>query len=247
MARALLYQGVNVIRANCRLQFTAADVDFLLTTLGKSPHDTAALRDLLADDETRDQILDDDAIYRAVLERTGCLTISGHLYFYVLVRHSLRSAGISSRAVADYVAELLTQFTRTERTRARLPGETAPLDYFYEMLAALTRADERSTFELRSHMGNQALYYTGLFSERIGSRVRRQGFPDVGYYERVGRSSFASASRHRLAERFGLEEVFALLAECFHEARLALNELTERLISLGDQNLAVERLLIRTT
>jgi hypothetical protein len=66
-------------------------VDFLLATLGKSPQDTAALRDLLADEATRDQILDDDAIYRAVLERTGCLTISGHLYFYVLVRHSLRT------------------------------------------------------------------------------------------------------------------------------------------------------------
>ena len=242
----MLAAVVNVIRANCRLQFTAGDLDFLLATLGKSPQDTSALRDLLADDETRDQILDDDAIYRAVLERTGCLTISGHLYFYVLVRRSLRTFGIGSRAVADYVAELLTEFTRTERTRARLPGAGTPLEYFYEMLAALTQADERSAFELRSHMGNQALYYTGLFSGRIEARVRRKGFPDVGYYERVGSSSFASASRHRFAERLGLEEVLAQLADCFHEARLALNELTERLVSLGDQDPAVERLLIRT-
>lgn len=237
---------MNVIRANCRLQFTAADVDFLLVTLGQSPADSAALRELLIDPDTRDQILDDEAIYRAVLERTGCLTISGHLYFYVLVRRALRTAGIASRAVADYVAELLTEFTRTERIRARLPGEANPLDYFYEMLAALGRADARSAFALQSHMGNQALYYAGLFPERIQARTRRKGFPDVNYYEQMGRGGFASAGRHRLAERFGLDEVFALLAECFHEARLALNELTERLVSLGDQNPNVERLLIRT-
>jgi hypothetical protein len=237
---------VNVIRANCRLQFTAADVDFLLTTLGKSPADAAAIRELLLDADTRDQILDDDAIYRAVLEHTGCLTISGHLYFYVLVRRALRAAGIASRAVADYVAELLTEFTRTERTRARLPGEANPLDYFYEMLAALGRANERSAFALQSHMGNQALYYAGLFPERIQTRTRRKGFPDLNYYEQMGRGGFASASRHRLAQHFGLEEVFALLADGFHEARLALNELADRLVSLGDNSAHVERLLIRT-
>ena len=43
---------------------------------------------LLADEETRDRILDHDVLYQAVLERAGCLAISEHLYFYVLVRRT---------------------------------------------------------------------------------------------------------------------------------------------------------------
>jgi hypothetical protein len=236
---------MKVIHPRCRSHFTAADIDFILTTLGHSPDDTAALRDLLADEGSRDEILDHEVIYQAVLNGTGCLQISPHLYFYVLVRHAFRAAGVTDRALADYVAELLAEFTRTERTRARLPGETSPLDYFFEMLAALQRTDERTGFALRLHIGNQALYYAGLFRDRIHRRAAQRGFPGLSYYEGLGQASFATASHHRFAEQLGLEELYAALADCFHAVRLALNDLAERLVSLGDTDAQVERLLIR--
>jgi hypothetical protein len=236
---------MKVIRPHCRVHFTATDVDFILTTLGRSPGDAAALRDLLADDATRDQILDHETLYRAVLEGAGCLQISSHLYFYVLVRHTLRSVGVSNRELADYIAELLAEFTRTDRTRARLPGEASPLDYFFEMVAALQRADARTAFALQLHIGNQALYYAGLFRERIEQRAAKKGFPSLSYYEGLGQTSFATASQHRLAEQLGLEELFAALADCFHAARLALNDVADRLVSLGDTDPQMERLLIR--
>jgi hypothetical protein len=236
---------MTVIHPHCRLHFTAADVDFILAAIGKRSTDSEALRQLLADDESRDLLLDRPELYRAVLDSRTCLTISPHLYFYVLVRHVLREAQVGSREVADYVAELLAVFTRTERTRARLPGDTEPMDYFFEMLAALPRADERHAFALRTHIGNQALYYSGLFNERIAQRARRRGFPDVAYYEGLGEACFAAASHDRWADRLGLARLLALLAERFHETRLALNGLAERLVSLGDDSARFDRMLIQ--
>lgn len=236
-----------VIRPHCRLHFTAADVDFILKAVGRSPQDSTALRQLLTDDESRDLLLDSPELYRAVLESTGCLTISPHLYFYVLVRRALREGGVPNREVADYVAELLAAFTRTEQTRARLPGECQPLDYFFEMLEGVQRADARNAFALRAHMGNQALYYAGLFNERIDHRARRRGFPGIAYYEGLGEASFAAASHDRWAARLGLSELFALLAHSFHRARLALNSVADRLVSLGDGGHRIEPLLISPT
>src|SRR5580700_2716055 len=121
---------MKVIRANCRVQFTASDVDFILGVLGRRPGEAASLVSLLADPDTRDQILDDDLLFRALLEHGGCLRVSPHLYFYVLVRHVLKETGLEDRAVADYVAELLTEFSREERTRCVLRGQLQPMDYF---------------------------------------------------------------------------------------------------------------------
>ncbi|MFO1459936.1 MAG: hypothetical protein U1G08_11045 [Verrucomicrobiota bacterium] len=236
---------MTVIRPHCRLHFTADDVDFILAAIGKRPTDVDALRQLLADDESRDLLLDSPGLFQSILEFRGCLTISPHLYFYVLVRHALREVEVSSREVADYVAELLTEFTRTERTRARLPGDAEPMDYFFEMLSALPRADERHAFALRTHIGNQALYYSGLFNERIVHRARRRGFPDISYYEGLGEASFAAASHDRWASRLGLASLFALLAASFHKTRLALNGISERLMSLGDNSTHVDRVLIQ--
>ena len=62
---------------------------------------------LLADEESRDLILDDEALLHALLERGGCCRVSSHFYFYVLVRNVFRRADIGDRTVADYVAEVL--------------------------------------------------------------------------------------------------------------------------------------------
>ena len=106
---------MNVIRPNCRVQFTPQDIDFIVSALGSKVGDAPALLGLLGDEETRDMILDDEALLRAVLETRTCLRISTHLYFYVLVRHVFRRGGIAERDVADYVAEVLAEYSRTEQ------------------------------------------------------------------------------------------------------------------------------------
>ena len=59
---------MKVIRGNCRVQFTAEDIDFILSVLGPRAGTQETLIKLLGDEQTRDLILDDEALYRAVLE-----------------------------------------------------------------------------------------------------------------------------------------------------------------------------------
>src|SRR5688572_23843275 len=112
---------MQVIRPNCRAQFSAEDIDFIVKTLGNQRRE--CLIDLLKDEETRDLILDDEMLFRAVLERPECLRISTHLYFYILVRNVFRGSGLAERELADYVAEVLADFSRTHRTQCRVNGD----------------------------------------------------------------------------------------------------------------------------
>ena len=189
---------MNVIQPNCRIQFTAEDIDFIVSILGRKTRDSSCLVQLLADESTRDVILDDDALYHAFLEHRGCLRVSSHFYFYVLVRHQLRRAGIEEREVADYVAEVLCEFSRSERARCTVPGGQATIEYL-EMVAALEKADERGRFCIRAHIGNHSLFLTGVFPDRIRFRAEKRGFPDLRSYEALGRANFRVASDHRFA------------------------------------------------
>lgn len=232
-----------VIQPNCRVQFTAEDVDFIIATLGRAAGDPDCLTRLLADEDTRDLILDDERLFRALLEHRGCLRVSARLYFYVLVRQVLRRTGITDRAVTDYVAEVLAEFSETERTRLRVPRQPAALDYFFEMLAALQTADDHTRFLIRAHIGNHSLFLSGIFPDRIRARAERKGFPDLRYYESLGQASFRAASDHRLARKYELDDVFATLSERFHETRLALNDMADRLLSVGEPDLPMGGLL----
>jgi hypothetical protein len=228
---------MRVIQANCRIQFTADDIDFILKILGRKKGEEALLTTLLTDSECRDLILDDERLYRALLEQQGCLRVSAHLYFYVLVRHVLRRAGLEDRNVADYVAEMLTEYSQQERTQCVVPGQPAPLRYFFEMLAALQTADDHTAFSIRAHIGNHSLFLSGVFPEHILHRAERRGAPGLSYYEQLGRANYRAASTHRLAARYELASVFDTLAERFEPARRALNDLSERVLSLGDPEL----------
>lgn len=232
---------MRVIQPNCRLQFTAQDLDFITTVLGKKDN-PASLLALLTDPETRDLILDNDALFRALLEQRGCLRVSGHFYFYILVRHVLRQAGIEDRSVADYVAEMLTEFSREERTRLVAPGHSGTLDYFFDMLAALQTADDYTRFCIRAHIGNHSLFLSGVFPDRIRHRAERRAAPDLKYYEELGRVNFRVASNHRLARRYDLAPIFDTLATRFGPAREALNDLADRVFSLGDPDVPLLQL-----
>ncbi len=227
-------KAMRIILPNCRVQFTAEDVGFVIESLGKKEGDRQSLDRLMSDPDSLDAILDNEQILRVLLENPGFVRVSAHFYFYALVRRVLRQEGIDDRAVADYLAELLVEFSQTERNRCQLPGHPGSLDYFYEMLAALRDADERTNFYLRSHIGNRSLFMSGLFPEHIARRAGRRGAPGLSYYQELGRVNFRVAGDHRLARKYELSRVFHTLAECFEAARRALHDLAERLVSLGD-------------
>src|SRR5437870_12650320 len=185
-----------VTQPNCQVQFTAADLEFIVSALGPRTGSAETLVKLLADEDTRDLILDDEALFQALLERRGCLRVSTQFYFYILVRHVFLGSDIQDRGVADYVAEVLSEFSRTERTRCVVPGQNNPLDYLFEMLTALRTADDRTSFYIRVHIGNHSLFLSGVFPERIRSRAEARGFSNLKYYEGLGRANYRMASDH---------------------------------------------------
>ena len=227
---------MKMIQANCRVQFAAEDIDFILSVLGRKIGTAECLIRLLADEESRDLILDDEALLHALLERRGCLRVTSRFYFYILVRQVFLRSDIRDRAVADYVAEVLAQFASAERSRCVLPGQNNPLDYFFEMLSALNSADDRTRFHLRVHIGNHSLFLSGVFPSRIRFRAEARGFPSLKYYEGLGRTQYRMASDHRLAHHYEMADILGTLSERFAATRLALNDIADRLFSIGDGN-----------
>lgn len=234
---------MKLIQANCRIQFAAEDVDFIVSVLGSKVGTAECLVRLLADEGSRDLILDDEALLHALLERRGCLRVSTRFYFYILVRQVFLRSDIRDRAVADYVAEVLAEFSHSERARCVAPGQGGPMDYFFEMLAALKAADDRTSFYIRVHIGNYSLFMSGVFRDRIRFRAEARGCPDLKYYEGLGRTQYRVASDHRLAHRYAMTDILSTLSERFATTRLALNDIADRLFSLGDANASLDALL----
>ena len=234
-----------MIRANCRARFTAADFDFIVRTLASSRGDSVSLVDLLSDSETRDSILDHPRLVETILSNAGHLHISSQFYFYVLARYVLQQAGIGDRKLCDYVGSLLETFSRAnhlqspdkidnpEMIGAREGFRSRAREYISDMLIALTRATPEQTFLLRAHVGNYSLFISGIFHENTQRRSRR-GAPDIEFYEQVGRSNYQLVASHETARRCELTDVFAGLANRFHDVRLALNELSDRLLHLDE-------------
>lgn len=232
-----------MIQPNCRAQFAASDIDFIISVLSSEPKSTESLVKLLSDPDSFDAILDDELIFRSLLERPGCLQVSSHFYFYVFVRRVLRLAGIEDRTVADYVAAMLAEFSNLQRSRCPIPGDQRPMDYIFEMLTALQKADDSTQFLIRAHVGNHSLFVSGVFPDRIRYRAQYKGAPEIEYYETLGQSNFRVASDHRLARRYELAPIFGTLSEHFHEIRLALNDMSDRLVFLGDRNHSIENII----
>ena len=224
-----------MIKANCRERFTAADFDFVATTLARSERDSVSLVDLLTDAEARDSILDSPRLVEAVLAQDGTLRISPQLYFYVLIRHVLKTTGLTDRRVSDYLASLLETFSQTARMQSPADGNGNPVQYVSDMLIALRHASPMQTFLIRAHVGNYALFITGIFHETVQRRMQR-GAPDVGFYEDVGSASFKAVAAHQVARSCALSGVFETLADGFHEARLALNRVADSLLHLDDSH-----------
>ena len=234
---------MKLIQPNCRVQFAAEDIDFILSVLGKKLGTAECLIQLLADEESRDLILDDEELFHQLLERGGCLRVSTQFYFYILVRNVFRRSGIQNRQVADYVSEVLSEFARAERAECVVPGGAAPLNYLFEMLTALKTADDRTAFLIRAHIGNYSLFLSGVFPERIRFREGARGFPGISYYEGLGRAQYGMASDHRLAQRYQLTDVLNTLSDRFTTTRLALNDIADRLFSIGDHTSGLDGFL----
>lgn len=219
-----------MILADVRRNLTRKDAELAARLLARDS--AAELRRLEARlaDEGIDAILDDPRLPEVVLaDRRGAL-LSLPLFTYALVRDSLRRAGEGDRALADYVTAVVVHFAVGDRSMRISPADDEIYDALYRLVADLDDADARRSLLVRAHLGNYALWLSGLFPDRIEALRWRKGGPDLDYYESLGRRGFELAADHRLATEHGLSPLFARAAERFAVIRSALNAVSDRLL-----------------
>ncbi|MGF1452654.1 MAG: hypothetical protein ACFB21_11350 [Opitutales bacterium] len=212
---------LNRIRA--RDSFTGKDFAFVAETLASTPREADALATLMADPAAFVEVLDHAAL-ASRLEASGDLTeVSPAFFLYVMLRRSLREAGIDDRDVADYVAAMLNHFISGANWRTA-PGGGLPVDYEIDLQQALQAASPAQRAALYAFGGDRNLFLTGLHSAHLRHRKRRKGAPGVRFYESAGRSHYRSA-RDCTAPEDPQRDTFDLLAETFPGIRTRLNHL----------------------
>jgi len=180
-------------------------------------------------DEGIDVILDDPRLPGALLRHPRGSNASFTLFAYVMIRHALRQAGEPDRGLADYVSSIVLHFGFRDRARRLSPGDDEIYDAIVQLCEDINDPDTRRSFLVRTHLGNYALWLSGLFPDFIEHRRWRRGGPDLEYYEEMGRKGFQLAADHHLAEEHGLVSLYAHAAERFGVLRCALNVVSDRL------------------
>lgn len=213
-----------MITADARSRITPQDVELLGSCLGTAP---VRLRSL-------DALLDRREVATFLLS-AALPGPSTSLLFYVLVRHSLLDVGVDDPSVADYFAAVLREFGNQRRSLRIDAVDDQEHCYLVDLLASLAAATGDRQFKVSVHLGNYALWLSGVFPERIAAQRLRRGGPDVSYYENLGGRGYAEASEHQLAGRVGLDDVLRTAAERVHEVRVALNKVSAQLALRGSR------------
>lgn len=210
------------------------DVRFLVESFpdpGRSYGEIAGILDDLPN--TLESSLCSRTIVEKVLhDRDELLRISPFLLFNVLLREVLPSRPDAlERRVINYLANLLALFVETHRLYRVVDDDPERFEYLVDLLEEAADADPRRRFEVRAHIGNYALYLTGVFGRWIEAHNRYGRRPvDTGYYADMGSASFGEASAMAPAREYGLTDVFLRLSLQFDPYRDALSRLTDRFL-----------------
>jgi hypothetical protein len=219
-----------MILANVRASLGRDDAQLALHLIARGSRTEYERAESLLRDHGIDALLDEPRLLAALLEASLGARSSLAMFCYVVVRHALRRMGQEDRQLADYVAAIVMHFGMRERATRISDAD----DERYDTLAALLRdadsPDARRTFYVRAHLGNYALWLSGLFPDYIEHRRWRRGGPDMDYYQDLGRRGFQLAAEHRLAKEHGLSPLYHEAAERFPLLRLALNYLSDALL-----------------
>ena len=196
-------------------------------------------------DQGIDAVLDDPRLPNALVRAGQGTHASYPLFAYVMVRHALRRLGEDDRRLADYVAAIMLHFGMRDNAHRISAADDQMYDTLAALLADVDDPDGRRSFLVRTHLGNYALWMSGLFPDYIEHRRWRRGGPDLDYYEEMGRRGFQLAADHRLADGHGVATLFATAAERFGLLRAALNDVSDAL--LFPDRYSPERLMRQVT
>jgi hypothetical protein len=190
-----------------------------------------AVRRVHEQPNTLESLLESRYVQNALLDRGPlCLSVSPRLFFDVMLRRALPGPRTAiERHAIHYLANLLALFSRTERVYRLQDGDAAQFPYLVDLVQEAQQASSDRRFLIEAHIGNYALFLSGMQAEWINHRRRYHQRPlSLEYYRRMGRSYYASAAVHPASRQFGLREVFRHLAERFEHFRTGLQRMAEQ-------------------
>jgi len=224
-----------VILADTRHRLTRDDAQLAARLVAREAGQDVAMIEGRLSDEGIDAILDDPALPGALLRHPQGAHASFTLFAYVMIRRALRQAGESDRGLADYVSAIVLHFGLRDRAHRIAESDDQVYDALWQLCDEVNDPDGRRSFFVRTHLGNYALWLSGIFPDHIEQRRWRRGGPDLEYYEEMGRRGFQLAADHRLADEHGLATLYATAAERFGILRGALNNVSDALFFPGVQ------------
>lgn len=219
-----------MILADTRSRLSPNDRQLVVLLLSRGSATTRVRVERQLESEGIDALLDHPELFDRLVAVRGMLLPSPALFYYVAMRHLLRSTGTDDRDLTDYLAAMLLEFGRRDRAWRIDWNDDHRHQYVVDILGDLNVSSGSRQFKVMAHLGNYALWLVGIFPDYIAARRLRKGGPDVNYYERLGQRGYQMASDHEMADRLGLEPVLRAAAERFGQARRALNRLSDRLL-----------------
>jgi hypothetical protein len=216
-----------MIRADVRSLLGREDAQLALRLIARGSHADHERMEGRLREEGIDALLDDPRLLEALVHAGQGAYASFPLFSYVVVRHALRGAGENDQALADFVASILMHFGTRDTAHRISKGDDQTYDTLAELSGDVDDPDARRSFLVRAHLGNYALWLSGLFPDHIEYRRGRRGGPTLEYFEEMGRRGYQLAADHRMSTQLGLTALFALAAERFALLRIALNNVSD--------------------
>src|SRR5688572_26080686 len=157
-------QGEVMILPNVRASFGRAEAGYVVWLLTRGSEAAREREEARLREDGFDAVLDDPRTLNALLANQGGLSTAPQgLVFYVLVRHALLEHGIADRTLADYISALIANYGQGRR--AWRADETDPTEYSYlvDLVTAAQSATGQHAFMLHAHLGEFALWLSGIF------------------------------------------------------------------------------------
>jgi hypothetical protein len=151
------------------------------------------------------------------------------LFGELVRRHFFRGVQLHDSDVAEYVTGILTDFTHVDNVYRIRDARGRRIEEVAEMLVESNPLLEASSFsrerEVRKHVGDFTLFFTGLFPEAVASlpRLRPLSIDTFVDYVTAGKESYAVVAAFNLFEYRDEAPLFRRLSDRFEECVFGLN------------------------
>ena len=166
-------------------------------------------------------------------------------FFERVVRQALGDLRLGGPAEGAYLAALLTRFARTDALYAIRDAAGRPLDSVAALLIEAERAwdfgapdfDPFRERQVQQHVGDYALFMTGLFREHVERRV------GAAYYVRQGQRAYQAVADFERSALRPEAPLFGALAAGFERYAAALAYLKRVYFHPADSPTALQPVL----